>query len=298
MPRLTITDMDKPPREYRPSSTLADFESAKDALAEDHRRADSLRRHRPDFAKHDRKVIKELERHLLSRPKRRWGMSCGSSFDMRYWRDRWPGWLVLYCTDQQMEPVQVTLEPNTWLFPAEQLQKVDPHKLMQQLRSDLNRSGAGGATGGLLCGLDSEYEPASGNFVFHAHGWVWGGMCEIVHRLRKTRKYQHDPDALRHGTGAVYPIRCDPVLETPLSSATYIGKSFWPERMRITLLTGGSARARGKQRIKGRPHAEMLLWFHRQRYAKLFLTMGLRVTRSGFQPLDPAYAKVSDDCQF
>lgn len=286
MPRSTIADMGKVPVQYRPSRVLERFETLSEMKAEDRKRAALLSKHRHEFKKKDRKAIKRLVDHLLADEKQRAQRSCASAVDMRFWRNRWPGWLAAHCAAEALNPVFVTLQPNTWLVPTDQLATIDPHRLMQQIRNDLNYKGARDAGGGILLGLDCEYEPTHGNFVFHVHGWAWGDMRKVINNLRKQKKYAHNPEALDEGSGAVYPIRCNTITETPLSCATYIGKSYWPERALTTRPNGISARPRDKQRIKGRPHTEMLLWLHRQRYPKLFLTMKLRVTRAGFKPWD------------
>lgn len=283
MGRLTIASFAKPPIEYRPSKQNIGFESVQDAAAEDEHRARSLEATLDAYKKADRKTFKLLIRHLRLDKRHRDYHSCASSVDMREARDRFAGWVAAYMHKHGSDCRFVTLVPQAWKISAGELKNVSARQLMLQLRSDLNRVRASDLEGGIIAGLDCEYDRTEDAFQFHAHLIVSGTMIQAFERLRKKPKYRGDHGALRSGRGAVFPIKTCRIDEVG-PTATYILKSFWVERASAVLSNGAVRRSRAKQRIKGLQHTDMLLWLHRTPLSHLVLTMKLDVTRHGFKP--------------
>jgi len=225
-----------------------------------------------------------LARHLLLKLPKRKRRSPASSLDMRYFRERILGQLYRFLRRIGASVVFYDLVPSTWVVKEGELHTVEAGKLLQQLRSDLNRSGASAADGGFFSVLHGEYDPTHKIYCLHVHCVAWGGMVDVVERLRGRRKYRHNSNALRDGTGAVHPVLASQNVDDVLYRLTYIMKSYWAKSPSYRNRKGQYRRRDGTQGLDRKQLIEVLLWLEKYEISDLCLMLKLRVGRSGLEP--------------
>jgi len=176
------------------------------------------------------------------------------------------------------EVVFFTVRPDEWEFSPEELPAARAERLIAQLKTRLNRAGASHADGFLIAFLHGEYEPTSGRYVLHAHGFAVGGMVDVLESLRGTRKH---PGWLRDGR---LNRSRKPITNLPYVLG-YAFKSFWPcKRIGPVGDEAVVARNRHGQRIPEPFHSQYLVWLDQHSVSDLCLLMKLRVTRDGLLP--------------
>jgi hypothetical protein len=173
------------------------------------------------------------------------------------------------------ELVFFTVRPEEWEVTPEELKRITAKQLMGQFRTRLNREDAGEADGFLIAFLHGEFEPTSGSYILHIHGFAAGGMVDVLERLRSWL-----PDGRLNRTR-------QPLTDIPYPLG-YPFKSFWPcKRIGPVGDDGAIKRTRSGSRIPEPYHSQSLIWLHRQKLSDLGLLMGLRVSRDGFVPTKP-----------
>ena len=122
------------------------------------------------------------------------------------------------------EPVSVvtllpTAGPN---FLVRTLKGVDPRRLLEIVRADLNRCGAKTADGWLILALHGEFDPVSRLYRLHFHAVAVGEMVKVVDKLRKLRKYQsrrQDLEKLRTAVDKPIKVSRKPITNLPTTLA-------------------------------------------------------------------------------
>ncbi|MDY6949247.1 MAG: hypothetical protein SXG53_26450 [Pseudomonadota bacterium] len=178
-----------------------------------------------------------------------------------------------------------TVVSKHWQVRPEQLLSQSAKRLLATFRSDLNRRGASGAKGWLICVLDIEYEPQRGIFVLHLHGLASGEMLGVLNRLRRMPKYR-PVRTERDGLVPIYrPIVIKPLARTGFErQLTYLLKSHWTSTWRGLLQDDAKFRtARKSQRIPEPYHSLLLLWLDRYSLQDITLLMGLEACSFGFR---------------
>lgn len=229
--------------------------------------------------------MRALSEHLRTPLQNRTRHNCASALDMRSSRERVAGWLKELVDREELDPVFATVIPHKARVPHGELHRFDARKFMQCFRTDLNRAGASSATGGLVAGLDIDSDPRTEQYTPHVHAIVWGGHVDAINNLRKTENYRFDPDALARNSGAIHPIMLIEVRDRAIEAMTYIMKTFSSERPTYVDSEGETKRWSGRRRLREPQHTEMMLWLNKQRLSDIYLMMGVRVTRKGFQLL-------------
>lgn len=271
-----------PARRYRPG-VRDGFESTTAAANEDVLRVrlikKALRDHESSLDSKDaNKLAKRLGRSRVPR-------TMASSRRMRRYRICLTGALWRLIDKVKSKRVStVTLVPTDAWYTAEQLAEVNPRKLMEKLRADLNRYGATKADGWAVLVLHGEHEPESGLFQLHFHGVVADGMVDVADKLRKARKYKPSKAKDSGSKSVSKPVVISrKVLFNMPEPLTYVLKAYWPAKRKGEVASGNVKRNRTVSRIAEPFHSQVLLWLDRWRLSDITLMMKLSATRSGFK---------------
>lgn len=289
MPRYGIADLPKPPRRFRPGRRRSDrFETTKKVRDEDALRVRRLRKAAHKFGKEmDLAAAEDLIKRLsYSKIGKRAPDTLASSRRMRRYRIRVAGWLWRLIERGKFRDVSVVhLVPTDLRFTAEQLEGVDPRRLLERLRADLNRKGASKADGWAFFALHGEFEPNSETYQLHFHGVAADGMVAVVDRLRQCRKYKRPKGPKRQRKSVFRPIvRSRKPLTNLPEPLTYILKAFWPlKRIGVVNDDGDEFRDRMGKRIPEPFHSQVLLWLDRWTLSDITMLMKLSATSKGFK---------------
>jgi hypothetical protein len=182
-----------------------------------------------------------------------------------------------------MKVTKFAIIPVTWEFAADKLWTVNAILLMAAFRTALYKVGAAAATGWIFLYLHGEFDPVAKVYRLHVHGIAYGGMVQVVDRLRTLPNYRTArwlPD------GSPSPVyRRVRMTRKPLNRLprplTYLVQSFWPARALWVSDDGRHRRARQKRRLPEPYHSQVLLWLDKWSIDDLTLMIGLRVTKTG-----------------
>lgn len=260
------------------------FETGADKRDEDAGRVRGLQT--AQLAKRDRRRAERLIRRLLQ------GVETGVPYptlaSSLYVREqRIPIIGAVWRLHDELAPVRrvvCTVIPRGFSLTEEELARFDVRKSREALRGDLKRAGSAHASGCLIMFLHGEYDPNTGRFQLHWHGWAAGEMIGVLQRLRKQKKYDSSEQARATDTDGVRNrVR---ISRKPIRNAayrlSYLLQSFWPGRRTgdlAELETGkrGRYRVRAKHRIPEPYHSQYLLWLDQWRIEDISLLMGMSV---------------------
>ena len=176
----------------------------------------------------------------------------------------------------------VTAIPRGWLIPAGQLHKVDPRRLIHQLRAHFYRYGAKAGEGFLIGFLHGEYDPATDKIQIHFHAVVSGRMRSVLDRSRAGWSYRHLDEF-----GRRLPVKGVRRSLLPLSNMprpiTYLLKSYWPSKWTGKTGSGDRIKQGRPSRIPDPRHTEVLVWLDRWSLEDIKLTIGVRASSRGFR---------------
>lgn len=188
-----------------------------------------------------------------------------------------------------MRLTKFTIIPASWEFTAEQLLAVNPVLLLAALRTALYEMGAATATGWIFLGFHGEFDPVAKVYRLHVHGIAYGGMVQVVDRLRTLPNYKTSrllPDGSPSPVYRRVRMTRERVNRLP-RPLTYLVQSFWPARALWVSEDGRRRRARQKRRIPEPYHSQVLLWLDKWSIDDLTLMIGLRVTKNGLTQTKP-----------
>ncbi|MBB3941564.1 hypothetical protein GGR39_003244 [Novosphingobium fluoreni] len=172
---------------------------------------------------------------------------------------------------------------------ADKLSEVNPKQMMNALRTALYKMGAATATGWIFVGFHGEFDPVAKVYRPHFHGVAYGGMVQVVDRLRTMPNYKTSrwlPDGSPSPVYRRVQMTRKPVNRLP-RPLTYLVQSFWPARALWVSEDGRRRRARQKRRIPEPYHSQVLLWLDKWSINDLTLMIGLRVTTNGLKQTKP-----------
>lgn len=288
MARLNITNLPKPPRDFRPdresdaSTVRVKFETKVAAKREDNTRLQLIKaitkRLRSSGSSLTEKQISRLKKHIAK------ARGAASSVYMRKLRIRIAGnlWALVVAADCTTVST-FTLIPCTWEFRGGCLDQADPRKLLAELRQTLWRCGAKDADGWLFAAIHGEHEPNEDVYRLHIHGACQGEMREVIDRLRTRKNYRSQRGELADQKVFQRVRRTRAPLADLPNPLTYIVQSFWPERAIFKTASGDVNRQTKKWRISDPQHTEVLRWLDRWTPSDTTLLMGIEVCRSGFR---------------
>lgn len=284
MSGLGIGDLGLPPRPYRVDQMSDRFETERDARLEDEARAEALACATLFYPYViDPALAQPLAVKLADYSGRTYDTLASSTY-MRGLRINIAGAIWQLIDEVGAENVRpVTIIPATWEFWPWVLEEIDPAKFMKALRSAFHSRGAAVANGWFIGFIHGEFDPISDVFRLHVHGFAYGGMVEVVDRLRMLPNYSTQfylPDGELNPVYRRVMIGRKPLTNVP-HAVTYALQSYWPSRALIIRDDGKRIRARQKQRIEEPYHSQVLLWLDRWRIEDLTLMIGLRVTGNG-----------------
>jgi hypothetical protein len=285
-----ITDLCAPPILFRIDRHCAGFETSTMSANEDLIRAKQLIR---TATRYPDEVDPEAALALADALGGRKGQtlsSLASSTYLRRLRIKVCGQIWKLVTEIKSHKAQTfTIIPATGERSANHLMELNASDMTNAVRSALYSKGAGQSDGWLIAFLHSEHDPNADVYRFHFHGICYGGMTQVVDRLRtlpnyRSCRFQHD--------GSPSPVyRRLRLSRKPLdrlpAPITYLLQSFWPARALLISEDGTRLRARRKGRIKEPRHTQALLWLDKQRLEDLTLMIGLRVTKAGLKQTKP-----------
>lgn len=177
----------------------------------------------------------------------------------------------------------ITIIPRNAERKPHQLMDLDPRRLTAALAAALYAKGAAKATGWLIVFLHGEHEPKGNVYRPHFHGYAYGGMVDVVRRLRELPNYRTQKIGKDGRINAVYrPVQVK--VKRPRNFRRQIAyrlQSYWPAKAIIVSDDGLLKRARRKRRIVEPYHSQVLLWLDRWKLADLTLMIGVRVTKAG-----------------
>jgi hypothetical protein len=284
MPRLSVDRLPPARTKYR-KGVRASIETVGGARAEDRTRARKLRHEikiGTDLIDEDRarQLVRMLKRSADSE---RVSKTLASSRYMRKQRLRLGSSLWQYVDGLEEPFTTFTLISSRWTTLGEDLRSLDPVKLLQGVRSDLNRAGASEADGSIFMGLDGTYDLRRSVFQPHIHGLATGSMIEVVDGLRRLKKFK----PVKAGTAVQPPIhrpiqvRRAQLVNLP-HPLTYLMKSYWACPWHNEQGTASSIREGHLVRIPEPFHSDWLIWLDRWRLSELTLMMGMYVGCEGF----------------
>jgi hypothetical protein len=279
MPRQSISDLRlTTASEYHPSQAPMGpdgqtFESTELCRAEDAKRVRLLHRvlSRPDRLI-SRRNARRLAVGLARWPRRRRARTLASSVDMRLLRNRVFSQLWRLVAKCKGLVTTFTVVKRAWEFTPEELDEANLDKLLAGFLSDLNRRGAGGASGWLIAFIHGEFETPAGIYRLHLHGVAAEGMIDVVDKLRKGAKYKNDNTVHCR-------VRIDrkPLEHLPYP-LTYCFKSYWP-RKHVIMGVNGKRRTRRHMRIPEPYHSQVLAFLDRHQLDDLGVMKHLEVVR-------------------
>lgn len=281
MPRRGISKLPKPKGKYR--RRAAGFETVEEATREDRERARLLRKAAKDHAgaiktKAAVRLAKRLdyERRRAAPPQ--------TLASHLYVRDkRWRIGGALLRLIERSNPARVstaTLIPTDARFTLAQLASLDPRKLIEKLRADLNRYGAVKADGWAVFGLHGDFENEREVYQIHFHAVAADGMIDVIERLRAARKYRRPADQRASNYRPIW--RSRKALTNLPGPLTYILKGFWSAKRRGLVASGEEKRNRKMSRIPEPFHTQVLLFLDRWSLEDIALLMKLGVGKRGF----------------
>tara|TARA_R110002124_G_scaffold101462_6_gene249069 strand:+ start:31870 stop:32802 length:933 start_codon:yes stop_codon:yes gene_type:complete len=299
MSGLNIGNLPSPPQKYDPARrrnrVFTGFETTAKAREEDQLRLTMLRKQQQiawdaydlNYATDLRTLADKFEQALREN---KTPQTCASSLYMREHRRNISGWLAHQASRSKAEVAMLNVVPASWKVNASDLHLIDPTRMLEQVRSALNRCGANKASGALIIGFDGEYEPTENIYQLHFTCLAFGEMIEVVDRLRTKPKYRscrkvRDDDDLFADTVRQRVHRTRKPISNLIKASTYVIKSFWPSRAIFIDENGKRQRTRIKRRLPEPHHSQYLLWMDRWSIGDFTLMMGLRATNSGLKSI-------------
>lgn len=286
MSQRSVENLTKPPKGFnpakapKPSGSSRGFETVTYAQNEDCVRSCVLRRVAKTLPKgRDRSSMEKLAADLDGNAVPE---TCASYRHMRARRNAVIGHLWRLLEQVKANPRgTVTVMVRGWEIPPDDLHLIDPRRLLEPYRADLNRCGLARADGFAFFGLHGEYNSLTGMFDLHLHGVYVGAVEDVLRALRKRPKYQ---PAIIECQGARKKVNRVKVSTRPMKAMphpiTYTLQSWWPRR--DTFVAGGKVkRSKARKRIPHFPHALWLLWMDRWTVSDLTLMVRMRVTTKG-----------------
>jgi hypothetical protein len=291
---LGLKDLALPPDRFRvdkrtrnPDGVIR-FETVADSRREDARRERGLTRTiargilDPAEVARARRLQEELERSAKTGEL---SQSLASHLFMRWLRLRIAGhlWKLMRLRSQN---TTVTIIPRRWEFTPEQLEGVDPRKLMRAFRTDLYRAGIKELDGWLFAYLHGEFDPNAKLYRLHMHIACSKAVVPVLDRLRTMGSYKSTrllPDGSPSPVFRRVWVRRKRLEKMP-DPVTYVVQSFWPSRPIYIDENGNRSRLRQKGAIREPYHSQILLWLDRWTIQDLTLRVGLKVTRKGLIP--------------
>ena len=176
-----------------------------------------------------------------------------------------------------------TVIPRTWEIAADQLDHVDPRRLLEAFRTDLYRAGVKAIDGWLFAYLHGEFDPIAKVYRLHLHIALTKSMAPVLDRIRTMGNYKSMrllPDGSPSPVFRRVWIRRKPLVNMP-EPVTYVVQSFWPARPIHIDGNGKRSRLRQKGAVREPYHSQVLLWLDRWKVEDLTLMVGLRVTKAG-----------------
>ena len=293
MSRRNIADLPLPPKRYRvdlTTSGMMAFETVQDARREDLRRARGLERAIASGSN----LIDKGEAKFLAAALRGTGAtqceptSIASSIAMRNYRIRVPGG-ILKLARRGRRCTTCTVIPKTWEFTPEELNSVDPRKLIKGFLSDLYRCGAKNVRGWLFACIHGEFDPVARVYRLHLHIVCRKDFVPVLDRLRKLPKYKSSRTLPDGSPSPVYRrvwIRRKPLFNLP-DPITYVVQSFWPSRPIFINDKGQRKRTRLKQAIPEPYQSQVLQWHDQWELKDIMLMVHLRMTKRGLRMSRP-----------
>jgi hypothetical protein len=182
-----------------------------------------------------------------------------------------------------MRPQAITIVPRNAVYTPKEFDDLDPNQLTAALRTALYAKGAAKASGWLIVFLHGEHEPKANVYRPHFHGYAYGGMVDVVRRLRQLPNYKTQKHGKDGRINSVYrPVQVK--VKRPRNirrEINYRLQSYWPAKAIIIFDDGLQKRASRRRRISEPYHSQVLLWMDRWELSDLTLMIGLRVTKNG-----------------
>lgn len=290
-----ISKLGLPSDKYRVDRHFEDFEPQWRAECEDSERAELIRRtmaERPDCRLYDayRDLPDLLKRAFMTGEA---PQTLASATYMRKMRINICGAIWELIEKSGVENVSAfTIIPESWEYSDDldvHSEDYYPEIRIRRLRTALYNLGAKDANGWVIAFYHGEYEPNSGVYRPHVHGFACGEMIEIVNRLRLLPNYETRQWLPDESPSPVYRrVVISRKLLTDLPRAvTYCLQSFWPSRPILLTEEGERIRARRKGRIPEPNHTNIMVQMHLWRIEDITLMMGLRVTKDGLKQTKP-----------
>ena len=168
----------------------------------------------------------------------------------------------------------VTVAKGSWVYRPDELLAVDAGSIKRALMRDLRRTAVSLHLDPLVGFLHGEYEPTTGVYVLHWHLMTTAAKAALLAEALRGLPNAYEPTDL-----VKRPIRVSRVGDR-VGQATYMLKSFWPQRA-IRTVDGEAKRDRGYHRICEPWSSIYLLWLDRHRLLDLTVATGTWSRRKG-----------------
>jgi len=243
------------------------FETKEDAAAEDVLRAKMLTKFASGRTDRLGRDAADLANRLAGdRPPR----TLASARFMREMRIRFTGTLLKLAAPWPDKDLRFfTGLSSRWEIRAKDLRNLDPSKLKEQLRSQLNRAGAKDADGFLIAIFEAEFEPVRGVYLFHVHGLAAAGMIGVLGELHGLEAYRSRPDVRK-------PLQMNKLKKdkSRAEAFSYLLKSYWQQRRLVPVAdVRKPKRERQPHRLDEPHHTKSLLFIDRVELSSFVLLM-------------------------
>lgn len=160
-----------------------------------------------------------------------------------------------------------------WGFPAAQLDRFEPRKLIESVRSNLTATGKiASLPGWAVVFVHNDYDERTDCFSAHLHVLVVGEKYRAFEALRSLKLFQG-------GRGApIYrPIKMQPVND-PARQISYLFKGYWPKKTSRVTPDGRISRMRSRGMSRAR-YAESILFLHGLSFSDLVWMHGVTICK-------------------
>lgn len=280
-----VTDLPRPPDEWRVDLHSMRFESAEFAACEDATRARILRKRVRNLSGKRRGRMLALADLLDPKVTPEIPKTPASARYIREQRIRIISWVWKAAAEDETGTVaRFDVIKPSWAVDRNGLRKTKARALSRQFRTELDRAvkkvvrGCASACRGFLIAImHGEHESRSKLYQPHWHLIATGDWVSVVKALKKVKAYRRTRRVKR-------PVRARTKLNDLAYALTYLLKLYWPGKWAGKVSGKRTKRRnRGHQRIKEPFHSDLLLWLHQHDLKDMVLMMNARACSSGLK---------------
>ena len=191
---------------------------------------------------------------------------------MRELRRRLLGELLRVTFELPPEDVRIyTLASPRWRIAGSRLHTLQPRKLIESLRTNLNKCGLANLDGWSIAFFHNELDRTTDTYQPHFHVIVVGDKYRAFEALRDLLLFKGG-----RGSAVYRPVQCDEVRNRA-RQISYLFKHYWLQTTSRPDAETGGTRRNEPRRLREPRHAESLLFLDCQRFSDLVWMHGIRI---------------------